>query len=316
MPTSPAHVLFVFLDGVGLGPSTPDNPFATLELPGFAALAGGQRWTRDIVPINEPRHVVRPLDATLGVDGLPQSGTGQATLLSGVNGAQLAGRHYGPFPHSKTRPALARHNVFRRVQALFPNAAEPTAFANAYPDRFFRYAEHRDRWTVTTRCCLDANVRIRTTDDLTNGHALPADLTAEGWRRFDDTVALLTEAEAAQRLARLGAQYRFTLFEYFLTDKAGHSRNPERAARVLTALDRFFQALHLHLADDLLLLVTSDHGNLEDLSSKTHTRHPVPLVAIGPGARTFAEASSIQDMTPAIVRALTPATSPSAVSER
>lgn len=314
MSSSPAHVLFVFLDGVGLGSSTADNPFATLALPGFAALAEGQPWTRDLTPIHGARRVVRPLDATLGVDGLPQSGTGQATLLSGVNGAQLAGRHYGPFPHSKTRPALAQRNVFRRVQALFPGAAEPTAFVNAYPDRFFRYAEHRDRWTVTTRCCLDADVRIRTRDDLAQGRALPADLTAAGWRRFDDTVTLLTETDAAQRLARLGERHRFTLFEYFLTDKAGHSRDPDRAARVLTALDRFFQALLAHLADDLLLLVTSDHGNLEDLSVKTHTRHPVPLVAVGPGAHVFAEATSIQDVTPAILRALRPTTSTDAAA--
>ncbi|NBC16414.1 MAG: peptidase [Bacteroidetes bacterium] len=300
----PDHVLFVFLDGVGLGAATADNPFATLDLPGFAALTQGHSWTRAAPTIDTEQLVVRPLDATLGVDGLPQSGTGQATLFTGRNGAQLAGRHYGPFPHSKTRPALAQHSIFRQVQQRFPDAPEPTAFANAYPDRFFRYAARRDRWTVTTRCCLDADVRIRTAEDMDQGHALPADLTAEGWRRFDDTVPLITEAEAARRLAQIARQHRFTLFEYFLTDKAGHSRDADRAARVLTALDRFFSALRPGLADDLLLIVTSDHGNLEDLSRKTHTRNPVPLVARGPGAPAFTDAASIQDVTPGIVRAL------------
>ena len=304
MSDAPAHVLFVFLDGVGLGEATPHNPFATLDLPAFAALAGGQRWTRPLDVRHDPDHVVHPLDATLGVDGLPQSGTGQATLFTGINGARLAGRHYGPFPHSRTRPALAEQNLFRRVQTLFPEEQEPTAFANAYPDRFFTYAEHRDRWTVTTRCCLDAGVRIRTAADLAAGDALSADLTAERWRRFDDTAAIISEAEAGRRLAHLTRQHRLTLFEFFLTDKAGHSRDADRAERVLRALDRFFAALLDHRAPDILLVVTSDHGNLEDLSLKTHTRNPVPLIATGPGADAFADATSIADVTPVIVRTL------------
>jgi hypothetical protein len=304
VPVAPAHVLFVFLDGVGLGAATADNPFATLDLPGLTALTEGHAWTRHVPAHDTARLVVRPLDATLGVDGLPQSGTGQASLFTGINGARLAGRHYGPFPHSQTRPALARHSIFRRVQMLFPDDAEPTAFANAYPDRFFRYAEHRDRWTVTTRCCLDADVRLRTAADLEHGDALAADLTAAGWRRFDDTVTVISEADAARHLAQIARQHRFTLFEYFLTDKAGHSRDPARAGRVLTALDHFFGALRPHLADDVLLVITSDHGNLEDLSRKTHTRHPVPLVARGPGAQSFTAATSILDVTPAIVHAL------------
>ncbi|MDX1740430.1 MAG: peptidase, partial [Rhodothermales bacterium] len=52
------------------------------------------------------------------------------------------------------------------------------------------------------------------------------------------------------------------------------------------------------------LLLTSDHGNLEDLSVKTHTRNPVPFVALGPAAHDFAEVRSILDVTPAILRSL------------
>lgn len=304
MSASPAHVLFVFLDGVGLGPAGEDNPFATLDLPAFARL-GGAAWTEALPVREEEAWVVRSLDARLGVEGLPQSGTGQAALFTGINAPALAGRHYGPYPHSKTRDALAAHNIFARVQALAPADAEPVAFANAYPPRFFRYAAERDRWTVTTRACLDADVRIRTQDDLVRGEALTADLTGDAWHRLLDLdVPLLSERTAGARLAALAARHRFTLYEFYLTDKAGHSRDSARAAHVLHALDRFFDGLLDALTPGTLLVVSSDHGNLEDLAVKSHTLHPVPLVARGPGAWAFREATSLLDVTPGIVAAL------------
>jgi 2,3-bisphosphoglycerate-independent phosphoglycerate mutase len=44
------------------------------------------------------------------------------------------------------------------------------------------------------------------------------------------------------------------------------------------------------------LVVTSDHGNLEDLTTSNHTRNPVPLLAIGPIAAPMARAESITDV--------------------
>jgi hypothetical protein len=98
------RILFVFLDGVGLGPADEEiNPLVAAELPAFRRLAGGHPWSAATPTLVRDRHVFRPIDATLGMPGLPQSGTGQASLFTGVNGARLAGRHYGPYPHSRTR---------------------------------------------------------------------------------------------------------------------------------------------------------------------------------------------------------------------
>lgn len=307
MPNAPYHVLFVFLDGVGLGVEDPAlNPLAAHPLPAFEHLAGAQPWTASARPHLQPEHVFRPVEATLGVEGLPQSGTGQATLFTGVNCARIAGRHFGPYPYSTTRPVLADQNIFTQIERLGLPLEEPAAFANAYPPRFFTYARQRDRWTVTTRCCLDAGLRIRTHDDLRHARALAADLTGQTWRdRLGLDVPLLTEAEAGARLARLSQAHAFTLFEYYLTDKAGHSRSMERAAAVLLALDRFFTGLLAHLNPARsLLLVTSDHGNLEDLSTKSHTRHAVPLVARGRGAAHFHRAHDLTAITPGILSAL------------
>ena len=293
------HVLFVFLDGVGLGPATDANPFATLRLPAFERLAGDQRWTADAESVRQPGRTFVPIDATLGLEGLPQSGTGQAALFTGENAAAVHGRHFGPYPPTTVRPLVAERSVFAQLAARV--GTDRLAFANAYPDRFFRFVEARGRWTVTTLAAHAAGVRLRRADDLRAGRALAADLTADGWHRLAPDVPVRTEAEAARQLAALTRDHAFTLFEYFLTDKAGHSQDAARAADVLHGLDRFFGARLDTLPPDALLVVTSDHGNLEDLGTKSHTRHPVPLVAWGERADAFADAASLLDVTPALV---------------
>ena len=51
-----------------------------------------------------------------------------------------------------------------------------------------------------------------------------------------------------------------------------------------------------------LVVVGSDHGNLEDLSRKTHTANPVPTMVWGAGAHAFASRiRTIADLAPAIL---------------
>jgi hypothetical protein len=298
------RLLFVFLDGVGLGPAGGDNPLSAEAWPALEALAGGQAWTDALATEMSDAHLVRPIDATLGIDGLPQSGTGQATLFTGANCAATVGRHFGPFPHSKTYPVLDTDNLFHRVRRLGRCEAEPCAFANAYPPAFFN-AERR-RWTVTTRLCAGADVPVRGIGALRNGRALPADLTGRAWRdHLGLDVPTRTEAEAGRRLVRLHREHALTLFEYFLTDKAGHGRLDRAPDSVVESVDAFLAAV-LDALDPATetLVVTSDHGNLEDTGRKTHTRNPVPLLVRGWAAPYFRSASGLGDVTPAIAEAL------------
>lgn len=300
------RILFVFLDGVGLGPDSAHNPLSSRSWTAFEQLAGGHPWTDALPSIDASDHVVRPLDATLGVDGLPQSGTGQATLFSGVNCAELVGRHFGPYPHSSTHPVLDQNNVFHRVADLSLAGPQPTAFANAYPPRFFEHAERRGRWTVTTRCCRAASVEVRGLDAIRNDAAVPADLTGRAWREtLNLNVRVRTEEAAASTLANIHRHHALTVFEYFRTDKAGHGRSEASADHILGALNRFFSTLLDTLRPEQeTLVVTSDHGNLEDGRRTTHTKNPVPLVAYGWAAPFFAEAHDLTDVTPALVEAL------------
>lgn len=303
----PRHVLFVFIDGVGLGAENPDNnPFCQLDLPAFRKLGNNQQWLASIKPYSDQSHTFKLLDANLGLQGLPQSGTGQASLFTGINCAQLAGRHYGPYPHSKTREAISENNIFRQVKNLNLPHTEPAAFANAYPDVFFKQAEAKNRWTVTTLSCIEADVPVRTLAHVREGRAITAELTGQAWiERLGLSIPLIDEKKAADNLAKISEHHPFTLFEYYLTDKAGHSQKMPQAASILSSLDLLFSQL-LQVLDfsRTLLLITSDHGNLEDLSTRSHTRNPVPLIAYGAGAHYFHQTHSLVDVTPAIINAL------------
>ena len=295
------RVLFLFLDGVGLAPAAPTNPLTEVG-DAFRMLSADAPWTSAFHSHRSDTHLSRPIDATLGVSGLPQSGTGQATLFTGTNAARTVGRHFGPFPHSNTYPQLDRANVFHQIQSL-PTPL-PVAFANAYPPQYFN--ADRRRWTVTTRCCAGANVRLRTESDLRDGRAVPADLTGQAWREhLDLDTPIRSESEAARTLATLARNHAFTLFEFFQTDKVGHRRVEQSPTSLLAQLNSFLGALLSALSpSETTLILTSDHGNLEDMSHTQHTRNPVPFIAYGWAAPYFANVQSLTDVTPAIVNAL------------
>lgn len=299
-------VLFIFIDGIGIAPKTEENPFSTMDLPGFRALTKGSDWTEELFPnIQDSTLCVKPIDARLGVDGLPQSGTGQASIFTGVNCAQLASRHYGPFPHTTSRNLMARRNLFSEASGI-PNV-DPPGFLNAFPDLFFEPSKSRKRYSVTTQSCLDAGVRIRNIDDLENGIAIAADITAKGLRQFvKRNLALISESEAAARMSQLSLSHGLLVFEYFHTDKAGHARDGKMAGEHLQSLDRLFTSLINRLDfDRTTLVIASDHGNLEDLGTKSHTLNPVPMVARGSGAAHFHDVADLTGIMPAIMAALT-----------
>lgn len=294
---------FIFIDGIGIGPDDPAiNPLGKYSLPAFHRLAGNQKLTASARKVNRPELQFHGIDANLDVEGLPQSGTGQATLFTGVNCSKLAGKHFGPYPHSTSHDTIDRLNVFSRLINSGVGTVDTLAFANCYPARFFDFAKKTSRWTVTTRCTVAANLRIRAIDDLNSGDGLAADITGEDLVRIEPDAKVRSESEAASNLLGLGASNRLVLFEYFHTDKAGHSQSFDRAEKRLSSLDRFFDALlkDFDTSRDVIV-ITSDHGNIEDLSTKSHTRNPVPLIAYGKNAAHFASVRDLTDVTPAIV---------------
>jgi 2,3-bisphosphoglycerate-independent phosphoglycerate mutase len=308
------RVLMLFLDGVGIGKRDPAvNPFFAARLPTLRWLLDGELPSLRHRRIQSSHASLVPLDATLGVDGLPQSGTGQTALFTGLNGAKIIGRHFGPYPYSTLRPLIKEHNIFKRVK----EAGRRPYFANAFPQRFFDYFDQRQtRMTVTTMSCVMTGLSLLRADDLQAGRGVSADITNQGWAELGyPDLASIQPAEAGRRLANLAGESEYVLFEYWKTDKAGHSQDMRRAAEVLELFDEMLGGVVAHI--DLrkaILIIVSDHGNIEDLSTKVHTRHPTPAIVYGRAHERIAKRllhsspsapSSLTSVTPTVLEIIT-----------
>ncbi len=282
-------VLMLFLDGVGLGKPDPGvNPFFTSEIPALTSLFGGNRPSLENMRLRTPISTCLPLDATLGIDGLPQSGTGQTTLFTGLNASKLIGKHFGPYPYSSLRPVIVRQNIFR----TFLDRGKRPLFANAFPRRYFDYVgKHPGRMTVPPMSSTSCNIPLLTTEDLLNGKAISADITSQGWKQLGHPeVEAISPGEAGRRIVSFLEENDFVAFEYWMTDKAGHSQDFNQAKESLERLDGMLQGVLASMDyGKHLLLISSDHGNLEDLSTKSHTRNPVPLILAGQHHSDFAD---------------------------
>jgi hypothetical protein len=301
------RVLFLFLDGVGLGSGDPlVNPFARAEMPNLAALLGGGKFLRDGVPVDGERATLLALDACLSVNGLPQSATGQAVLLTGRNVPAEIGYHYGPKPDKATASCLEDGGIF----GTLTRAGKRADLINAYPAGYFRAINSGKRlYSSIPLAVTKAGLSLHTADDLLAGRAISADLTGQGWRErlgYPD-FPVLSLVEAGQRLADLSANLDFAFFEYWLTDYAGHGQDMDAAIRLLEGFDAVFGGL-LDAWDDEsgLILLTSDHGNLEDLSTRRHTANPVPLLLVGNAGNKeqFTNVTDLTGVTTAILKAL------------
>ncbi len=301
------RVLFLFLDGIGLGIDDPSlNPFARASLPNLSGLLAGRRLLAASAPAQTDRATLLALDACLGVPGLPQSATGQAVLLTGRNIPAEIGYHYGPKPDKATAATLEDGGIF----GALTRAGKRAALINAYPAGYFQGIHSGRRlYSSIPLAVTRAGLALRNTDDLLMGKAISADFTGQGWRDRlgHPEIPILSYADAGQRLVDLSAGLDFAFFEYWLTDYAGHGQDMDAATRLLEQFDTVLGGL-LSAWDDEngLILLTSDHGNLEDVSTRRHTASPVPLLLVGNAwaREKFSRVTDLTGVTPAILAML------------
>lgn len=293
------RVIFIFVDGLGLGSQDPKrNPCAQEGLDILACFENGDGSTS----VSRGGFLV-PTDATLGLDGLPQSATGQTTLLTGVNCARLLGRHLQGYPNEQLREVLRERSLLKQIKEM---GLRP-AFVNAYRSLFFALKE-KTRWrlSTTTVATLSAGIPFFQIDDIRQGRSLYHDFTNATLiaRGFD--VPLFSAEEAGRVLARVAEGYDFVLYEYFLTDRAGHSQEMERASHELRKLECFLSTLLSEVdLEESVVIVTSDHGNVEDLSVKTHTRNRVMTLLWGRRSDLVRDdIRTLEDVAPAVVKLL------------
>jgi 2,3-bisphosphoglycerate-independent phosphoglycerate mutase len=288
-------VLLFFIDGLGIGTRGPHNPLDNLD--DVAPLAVFQNEQ----PQSFLDGVVVPTDPCLGVPGRPQSASGQTTILTGVNAPAQIGYHKQGFPNQALRDIIQTHSIFLQLREA---GVEPITFANAYGRQFFI---ERPRWVSATTAAVEAAaLNFRTIDDVKAGAAVFMDYTNRFLIARGEDVSERTEEEAATVLASIAAQNRFTLYEYFITDKVGHAQDMPLARTVLTSLAKFIRELLVRLdLDRTTVILTSDHGNIEDLSLRNHTLHQVPTIVWGADReRVAAQIRTLADITPAIVSQL------------
>lgn len=317
------RVLLLFVDGVGIGPEDPSsNPFLRARLPFLKQLLDG-----DLPVCGAATHArnasLAAVDATLGCAGTPQSGTGQAALLTGIDAVALHGRHFGPWVPARLQRLVREESVLARATA----AGLRVAFANAYPEEVLERiaddgtaqpslpsdapgrASRRQRRAPSflragpPLAALGAGVLNRHTTELIRGDAVASEITNDGWRRLlgRTSVPVIEAAAAGRNLAAIAAAHDMTLFAHYATDYAGHRREMAGAVRALERVDEFLGGVVAGLPEDVLLVMVSDHGNIEDVRVG-HTRNPALALVAGRGhAALSSRLRDLTDVTPAIL---------------
>lgn len=297
---TPAAVLLLFIDGVGLGEDDASiNPLAAARLPVMRALLDGRAPLLSAAPYHGTRASLLGLDATLGTPGTPQSGTGQTALLTGEDAVALHGRHFGPWVPARLRSMLREQSILARAQRV----GRRVAFANAYPRELAEIAawaaEHPHdtpahvpaskyrRLPLPLRtgpplAAMGARVMTRHAEALATGAAIASEIVNDGWRESlgYKSLPVITAAEAGANLARVTAAHDLTLFAHYATDLAGHTQSLEQGVAAIERVDAFLGGLLEVLPSHAVVFVASDHGNLEDIRVG-HTRNPALGLCIG-----------------------------------
>jgi 2,3-bisphosphoglycerate-independent phosphoglycerate mutase len=297
------RVLFIFMDGIGLGENNPEtNPFARAKMPNLNKLLDGRSLLKDAAPFHGNNATLVAVDPAVGVSGLPQSATGQAILLTGINIPAELGYHYGPKPNPEVAAYLKEATLFSR----FVKEGKKATLLNAYPPRYFDGIDSGKRlYSSIPLSVVNAGLPLFKHDDLFEGRALSADFTGEGWRSMlgFSEAPMMDAHHAGRKLGMLAKEYDFSLFEYWASDYAGHKQEMDNAINLMEAFDVVLGGLVENWDDEGLILLTSDHGNMEDLSTRRHTDADVPALVIGnqsARAEFTRDMKDLTDIAPAI----------------
>jgi 2,3-bisphosphoglycerate-independent phosphoglycerate mutase len=303
-----SRVLFLFLDGIGLGAPDPQtNPLVAARMPTLQGLLGGQRLVAGVAPFWGHRATLLAIDPRMGVPKTPQSASGQASLLTGRNVPLEIDGHYGPKPNPAIADILRRDNLFMQVKARGKTAA----LLNAYPPGYFQAIDSGRRlYSAIPLAATAAGIPLMTADDLQAGRALSADFTGAGWAAQPNfpVAPVYSEQDAGRMLAELSATYDLGWFDYWASDYAGHHQDAEAAVGLMESFDGVLGGLIEAWGDRQdLIVITSDHGNMEDLGARGHTLNPVPGILIGPEDLRRRFADGLDDLTgfaPAVLDAI------------
>ena len=302
------RVAVLFIDGVGIGPRNPAiNPLAHGDFlvsrfddgSGTALPAGGS-WVA--------------ADTTFGIEGRPQSASNQTAIYTAMPAPRLIGEHLLGYPDSRLIALINEHSIVLRLKradrsATFANAypasvlaqmGVPSRPSNEPPLKLTPQVKRRIRASASALAFAAAQVPMRTFSDARAGAGLTHDIDGATARSRGLDVPEHTADAAAEIVWALAED--FTLFEHYLADEAGHARDLKAAVQTLTTFDCFARAVIGRRPEDAQIFICSDHGNVEDLSTRSHTTHPVPVLAFG--ASDASRIATVADVGAEVLRLL------------
>ena len=269
-------IFFFFIDGIGFGEDNIEiNPFALFAKSFFLPLAN---------KIYTSKGIYIRTDACLNTPGLPQSATGQTALWTGINAAEILNRHISGFPTSTLKSIIKKHSI---IKILTENGFKAD-FINCYRPTYLEKIKKNKKFPVSTSTHLQlaSGRELKTVYDLLKKRSLYMDISNELLNPYIKPSLHLEYESYYQKgndIFKNLKDYDFCLFEYFLTDMIGHERNWQKAKDIITnLLEEFIKGLIDGLNPNIdQLIISSDHGNFEDFSTKTHTRNDVPTFLYG-----------------------------------
>ena len=264
-------------------------------MPTLFNLIGGKLI--DTTNILEENVLVKGIDACLGVEGVPQSATGQTCLFTGFNAQAILGHHLMAYPNNELISLINKRSIFKYAKEKHVNSI----FANSYTDGFFKsFKQGLSPYSVTTHCVLAASIKFNSINDLLKNKAVHWDITNGTLQNISNSVPEISPFEAGQNLKNMANDYDLVLYECFLPDLIGHKMDMNKSISFLEMFDKFLSGVVIDKSPNVNVLISSDHGNIEDLSTGGHTKNLVPLIFIGNLANDFASINSIDEIFNAI----------------
>jgi bisphosphoglycerate-independent phosphoglycerate mutase (AlkP superfamily) len=262
-------IIFIFIDGFGIGEANiTKNPVYKAYTPAWDYI--------------ESSNKIIATDACLEVEGLPQSATGQTSIFTGVNASKVLGRHLHGQPSESLKEIISSNNLFKELLKRGLKVTNANIYRPEYLSKLLDPTEKKYKPSVTTVMTLTSGLSCRTLEDYELGKGIYHDITGKILLEGGYIENTITPIDAARRLYNLSREYDFTMFEHFMTDVIGHRASMEKAVSNIEILDNFFgELLKLVDLDEDFIIITSDHGNIEDLTIKTHTFNKVPTVILG-----------------------------------
>ena len=260
------RVALLFIDGVGIGRRDPaSNPLARSE----HLLSQFDDGTGTALPHGG---ALVALDTTFGIGGRPQSATNQTALYTGEPAPRLLGKHLLGYPNAALAQLIAERSIVKRLAS----EGRSCSYVNAFPAIYFELVGKIRHFkpSASTLAFRAGGVPLRLFPE-----GLPADIDGARARKRGFELPSRTAAEAAEVFWSCAGD--FTLFEHFAADEASHERDVAGVEQALATFDAFARAVIASRPADVQVLVTSDHGNAEDLSTRSHTLAKVPLLAFG-----------------------------------